>query len=169
MSDVKAKTISFIKKWEGGYAEIPGDKGGATNSGITLSTFQFYYGKTKTKLDLKKMTQSQWQYIFEKGFWNKIQCDKINDDSVKMIFCDWYWASGNYAVKHVQKLAGVTDDGVVGPKTLEAINKINGKEMFTKIKNDRVSFVNSIVEKNPSQKKFLKGWLNRINSIGYLN
>ena len=42
------------------------DHGGATNSGVTIAVFQSVYGKNKTKNDLKRMTDEQWDYIFTK-------------------------------------------------------------------------------------------------------
>lgn len=45
----------FILSWEGGFANDPDDLGGATNSGVTLSTYRMYYGQDKTVEDLKKM------------------------------------------------------------------------------------------------------------------
>ena len=50
------KLIPIVKKWEGGYVNHPLDKGGATNSGVTIATFRSVYGKNKTVKDLKNMT-----------------------------------------------------------------------------------------------------------------
>lgn len=62
-------------------------------------------------------------------------------------------------------MLGVTADGIVGPKTLAAINSQDPKELFTKVYNARAAHFNAIVKNNPSQKKWLKGWMNRINYI----
>lgn len=32
--------MPFILRWEGGFSDHPADRGGATNKGVTLSTFQ---------------------------------------------------------------------------------------------------------------------------------
>ena len=67
MADAK-KLIPWIKKWEGGFVNDPIDRGGATNKGITISTFRFYYGAAMTVEDLRNMSDSQWQQIFELGY-----------------------------------------------------------------------------------------------------
>ena len=56
--------IPFILRWEGGFANVPGDRGGATNKGVTLATFRMVYGSDKTESDLRRMTNSQWEHIF---------------------------------------------------------------------------------------------------------
>lgn len=52
-------------------------------------------------------------------------------------------------------LLGVTADGIVGPKTVAVLN--NTKDIKVKIYNARKTYFESIIKKNPSQKKWLKG------------
>lgn len=160
--------IPFILKWEGGYAEIKGDRGGATNMGVTLSTFQQVFGSDKTKEDLKQLTDGEWEYIYRTTFWTKVKGSQIADQSIANVIADWAWHSGTAnAAKRVQEIVGVTTDGIIGAKTIAAINAQSPLPLFGKIKERRLSFLNNIVKANPSQKKFLKGWTNRVNAIIY--
>ena len=161
--------IPFIKRFEGGYVNHPNDKGGCTNMGVTISTFRQYYGRNKTCEDLRKLTEEQWQYIFKKGFWDRIQGDKIECQSVANMIADYVWASGVYGIKYVQKLLGVSADGVIGAKTLLAINSYpSSKELFERIRQRRLDHFDAIVKNNPSQKVFLKGWKRRVNSMDWV-
>lgn len=158
--------IPFILKWEGGFVNDPDDRGGATNKGVTIATFRSVYGKNKSVSDLKNITTDQWNYIFKTLFWDKCKCDNINDQSVANIIVDYAWGSGvSRAIKDVQTIVGTTADGISGPKTISAINKTDAKTLFNKIKERRIQFYNNIVKSNPSQKKFLKGWTNRVNAL----
>ena len=68
----------------------------------------------------------------------------------------------------MQRILKVPVDGIVGKKTIEAINNYpNQRMLFGKILTERLSFVNKIVKNNPSQKKFLNGWKNRIVAFKY--
>ena len=164
----KKKLIPFILKWEGGFANHPDDKGGATNKGITIATLRHFLGSGKTVGQLKAMTDEQWETIFRKGFWDKFEADKIANQSVANICVDWAWCSGaTTAIKQVQRLLGVAADGVVGNTTLGAINNADPEKLFEKIKSARLAFVEAIVKRDASQQVFLKGWRNRINSIQY--
>lgn len=157
--------IPFILRWEGGFANVPGDRGGATNKGVTLATFRMVYGSDKTESDLRRMTNSQWEHIFLSLFWNKFRADEIQSQKVANACVDWAWHSGtSKVIKRVQKIIGVKQDGIVGTVTLSAMNK-EGDKLFDKVQEARKQFLNAIVKSRPSQKKFLKGWMNRVNDL----
>ncbi len=165
MADYK-KLIPLIKKWEGGFVNNPSDPGGATNSGVTLSTFRSVYGKDKTVQDLKNMTMEQWEYIFKKKFWDRWKADDIDNQAIANLLVDWLWASGVYGIKYPQEVLGVKTDGIVGLKTLAAINYYpNKKELFDKLWNRRKKHFEDIVRNRPQSKVFLKGWLRRLSDF----
>lgn len=166
MADAR-KLTPFILKWEGGFANHPLDKGGATNKGITINTFRSFYPDATVE-DLKKMTDEQWENIFRAGYWDVWQGDKIRHQSVANIVVDWAWASGTRtSIKQVQNILGVKADGIVGPKTLGALNNTNQQELFNDIKAARYRFIEAIIARDPSQAVFRKGWQNRINDIHF--
>ena len=165
----RAKLLQpFILKWEGGFVNDPLDRGGATNKGITIGTFRQFYGKDASVEQLKAITDEQWLTIFEAGYWNPWRADEIANQSIANIVVDWAWASGTKtSIKQVQRILNTTVDGVVGPKTLTAINSANPRELFDRIHAARLAFVDDIVRRNPSQSRFIRGWKNRINDIKF--
>lgn len=162
----------IILKWEGGYVNHPNDKGGATNKGITIGTYT-YYRKLKgfsapTVNDLKNISDSEWTDILKTLYWDKWKADEINNQSIANLLVDWVWGSGGYGIKYPQQVLGVTADGIVGKNTLFAVNNYpDQKELFQKLWNRRKAHFENIVANNPSQKVFLKGWLNRLNDYQY--
>ena len=65
-------------------------------------------------------------------------------------------------------MLGVVDDGIVGAKTIAAINNYkNQEQLFNKLWAKRKAHFEGIVSANPSQKVFLKGWLNRLNAFKF--
>lgn len=158
----------FILRWEGGFVDDPLDRGGATNKGITIGTFRNFYGKDATVEQLKNITDEQWLHIFKSGYWDKWKADDIENQSIANIVVDWAWGSGAAtSIKQVQKILGVSVDGIVGDDTLTAINIAGQRSLFVKIHNKRIEFVENIVKRDPSQARFLKGWKNRINSLTF--
>lgn len=171
MADVR-KLAPFILKWEGGFVNDPDDLGGATNMGVTIGTYEAYYRKKgypePTVECLKNLTKEEWTEILKSMYWDRWQGDKIGSQSVANILVDWVWASGTHGIKIPQCLLGVTVDGIVGPKTLEAINRQNPRELFDRIKIARFDFIEDICRQRPTNNKFKRGWMNRINDIAYV-
>lgn len=164
--------VPIIQKWEGGFSNHPSDTGGATMAGITIATYKSYCkikGKpVPTVEDLKNITQEEWMDILKTLYWDKWQADDINNQSIANLIVDWVWASGVYGIKYPQQVLGVTADGIVGPKTLAAINDYaNQEELFNKLWERRKQHFEAIVANNASQQVFLKGWLNRLNDFVY--
>jgi lysozyme family protein len=162
---VYTKIIKKILKWEGGYA---GNIDGATCTmkGVTLATYRRFFGKEKTCKDLKEITQAEWDYIFKKGFWDRWKADDIENQSIAELLVDWCWTSGVWGIKFPQRVLGVKDDGIVGPKTLAAINNYEDQEeLFNKLWNRRKKHFQDIAKGGKA--KFLGGWLNRLNDFKY--
>lgn len=168
MAKITNELISKIKKLEGGYVNHPNDRGGCTNSGITIGTYRTFFGKGKTCEDLKKLTEKEWMEVFTKGYWNKWKADEINNQSIADFLVDWFWHSGTHGIKYPQQVLGVVADGIVGAKTIGAINNYpNQKELFQKLWDRRKKQFEDIVAKNPSQKVFIKGWMRRLNDFKF--
>ena len=100
-------------------------------------------------------------------YWDRWKADQIKSQSIANILVDWVWGSGKWGIIYPQQLLGVVADGIVGPKTLAALNARDPHAFFNLLKNRREQHFNSIVKKDPTQKKFIKGWLRRLNCIGY--
>lgn len=160
---------------EGGekLTHISGDTGGWTKWGITLATW-IKSGVDKDRdgdidlEDLKLSTIQDAENIAKNMYWNPVWGDMIQSQSIAEFLFDWGYNSGtSRAVKKIQEILGTGTDGVMGPKTLAAINKSDARTLFNKLKASREVFYRAIVASNPSQKKFLNGWLNRNNSFQF--
>lgn len=156
----------FTLSWEGGFSNHPNDKGGATMRGITIGTFRSVYGQGKSVQDLKNMTDAQWLYIFKKLYWNRWKADEIENQSIANLLVDWVWGSGTTGIKLAQGVLGVVQDGIVGPKTLAAVNSQDASTLFAKLWKRRKEHFEAIAKK-PGQSVFLRGWLSRLNGIKY--
>ncbi len=162
----------FILSYEGGFVNDPDDRGGATNKGVTISTWKAVgYDKDGDGDidvdDLRLLTDKDvTDTVMKPHYWDRWRADEIRCQSIANILVDWVWASGAAGIKPVQKLLGVTADGIVGPKTIAALNARSGPQLFSRIKQLRRDFIIEVVMKNPSQQKYLKGWLRRLEALG---
>lgn len=154
-----------------GFGNDPDDSGGATMCGITIATYKAYCRRkgypVPTELRLRSISYETWLDVLKTFFWDKWQADKINNQALANILVDWVWGSGTYGIKNPQKILRVKQDGIVGAKTLAALNAADPATLFKQIHDARIAFVDGIVKRKPSQKKFIKGWKRRINAITF--
>lgn len=153
----------FILSWEGGFANHPQDPGGATMKGVTLATFRQVFGNSKTVNDLKNITDEQWHKVFKQYYWDRWKADRIGSQSIANLVVDWVWASGSHGITKVQELLGVKVDGIVGEKTLAALNSKDRLQLFNQIFIRRQKFIESL----KTYPTFGKGWMRRLRSIGF--
>lgn len=157
-----------------GYYNKPTDSGGPTTSGITYDTYKLFYPNNSFE-HFKKMPYEEWRAIMKGGFWDKCKADQINDQYVAEIFVDWTINSGWLRIKDVQRIVGVTQDGIVGPKTLAAINSCNPRALHYLIKKARQLWFHKCVDGGrdinpratvlPTNIANFDGWCNRLDKF----
>lgn len=156
-----------------GLCKRPPRPGRRDNRGVTIATWrQVGYDKDGDGDidvdDLKLITASDAvDRVMKPHYWDRWKADRIKSQSVANIVVDWVWASGRHGIINVQQLLGVKVDGIVGEKTLAAINAQDPRQLFDRIKAARVAFLENLVAKNPTQRKFIKGWLTRLDYIKF--
>ncbi len=139
------KAVGFVLKSEGGYSNHKYDKGGATNYGITQASYNsFRIRKKIPPQEVKKITKDEAIKIYYEDYWLKSGADKVSDFALALVLFD---SSVNHGVGCAKKLYSQSGGNV--NKFLEL-----RKEKYKKI-----------VQANPTQKVFLKGWMNRINNL----
>lgn len=157
---------------EGGYVFDKVDKGRETYCGISRRYYPNWAGwpivdqnKPLKKGDILPQLSPLVKQFYKRTQWDAIKGDAFDSQAIATFICDWYVTSNDDAVKALQIAVGVNPDGVVGGQTIEATNGFNEKDLMRKLKIARKSFYEGIVAKDPTQKKFIKGWLNRVESI----
>lgn len=170
MADVD-RLMPFILKWEGKFVDDPSDKGGATNMGVTLKTWRSVgYDKDGDSDidvdDLKLLTPEEVKdLVLKPHYWDRWKADQMKSQKVANILVDWTWCSGKWGIVIPQRILCVPDDGIVGPLTISAANNIDPSRFFALIYDARKEFLRQIVQKDPAQQKFYRGWLNRLAEL----
>src|SRR5215207_8607949 len=71
------RAFALTLKHEGGYADHPGDPGGATNLGITIGTLSDWIGRSATKAEVRALTRDAVRPIYRKNYWDRIGGDRM--------------------------------------------------------------------------------------------
>lgn len=163
------------KQAEGGYQNHPNDSGNynangdlvGTNMGITPDTLQSYLGYVPGALDMQQIDEALAMQIIQDRYWNKLKADQIGSQYVANIIVDHYVNTGR--VKPIQALLNtmgesLTVDGIIGPKTLAAINRQDPAVLHDSFRKVREAYYRDLADSNPSKYGvFLTGWLNRLD------
>ena len=161
--------LKKVLGWEGGFANDPDDSGGPTMKGVTIATYKEYCRRkgrpVPTVNDLKKITNTEILDLADMLYWSKIQGDKISNQSIANLCFDCIWGSGTGYIKVIQKVLGVTSDGIFGSISLGTLNNWTPQEqIFTMLWNRRKTYLSSC----SGAWKYLKGWLRRLNSYKFV-
>lgn len=148
---------------EGGFVnhKVVGDRGGQTYAGISRNNWPQWVG---------------WEYIdrgeippeqvvrdfYKKEFWDKLRLDGVAKKEIASSIFNFAVNIGTTsAALLAQKILKVDLDGKIGPITIAALNKFDEELFVVKYALLKINFYKEIVQRSPSQGKFLIGWLNR--------
>lgn len=135
---------------EGGLVDDPNDPGGLTKFGISKRAYP--------TLDIANLTLEHAAQIYRQDYWGPAGCDSV-PDALRMDLFDMAVNSGvRAAVRCLQRAAGETADGVLGPKTLQAIQTIPSTRLIARFNAERLEFMTNL----PAWSSFSKGWARRI-------
>lgn len=151
---------------EGGFrlVNVAGDSGGRTYAGIAENYHPDWEGWEiidRGDLDNPVLTKLVKEF-YKTRFWDKMRGDEIEKQEIAESIFDFGVNAGmRTSVKLAQTVVGVLPDGVIGPKTLDALNSADGEQFILKFALAKIARYAAIVNRNRSQSKFLLGWINR--------
>lgn len=135
---------------EGGFVDHPKDPGGATNFGITqrVARANGYQG------DMRSLPLATALAIYKKDYWDPIKADQLPDALRFHVFDAAVNSGPGQAVKWLQRAAGTTQDGLIGPQTIAAASNVT----VAKYSAIRLRFMTDLA----TWPTFGKGWARRI-------
>ena len=153
--------FAMVLKHEGGFVNHPKDPGGMTNLGVTRTNWELYLDHDVTEADMRALTPEMVKPFYKKNYWDRIRGDEL-PSGVDYAAYDLAVNSGTgRAAKYLQQIAGVTADGVIGPRSMEAIKKCDAEDTVDEICNMRMDFLKGL----GTFETFGKGWTIRVNDV----
>ncbi len=170
-------------KHEGGFQQFPNDSANyvngkliGTNKGISAEGYYAYYKKVPTVQDMKNLTFEQAKAIYKKNYWDKINGDKIKNQSVAELMFQFIIGSGASQLSDLKDIANVISgkklilsiDRAFTDAEINIINALPSDKYWAALKAWRHAFFVRLVAKKPKLKQFLKGWQNRLDSYKFI-
>lgn len=143
-----------LMKHEGGYVNHPSDPGGETMYGVTkrVAVAHGYHGS------MRNLPKEMAKRITEKSYYKAIRGDEL-DRLIAWQLTDAAYNHGNrQAVKFLQRAVGANDDGVIGERTLAAVNAMDKNDVVLLFNAERLDFYTNL----RIWQTFGKGWARRI-------
>ena len=161
MQDNFEQCVALVLKHEGGFVNHPKDPGGMTNLGVTKKVWEEWVGHPVDEAAMRALTVQDVAPLYKKNYWDKIKGDQL-PMGVDYACFDLAVNSGvGRAAKMLQQAVGVSADGVIGPATLDAVEKANPRDLATEICDLRLKFLQSL----PTFATFGKGWSRRVSEV----
>lgn len=137
---------------EGGYVNNPRDPGGETKYGISKRS---YPGE-----DIPNMTLARAKAIYLHDYWGAAGCDAV-PDVIKADLFDAAVNSGVHAaIRMLQRACSADPDGILGPRTLMALQSMAPARLVARFNGSRLEFMASLA----TWPTFSRGWARRIAS-----
>ena len=156
--------LAFTLKEEGGYSDNPADPGGATNMGITLTTYrQWSDNPNLGPVQVQDMTERTARAIYRSLYWNPLRADAL-PVGVDLSVFDMGVNAGIWgSARLLQRAIGFTGDevdGCIGPETLAAVTKCDPRTLINDLAHRQTAYYESMSD-FPT---FGRGWLNRVRA-----
>ena len=135
---------------EGGYSNDPRDPGGETKFGISRLA---YPGE-----DIKDMTVERAREIYRRDYWGPAGCDAVPDGAKLPLFDAAVNSGVKTAIKLLQRAAGSSPDGVLGPLTLQALQSMPAPRLVSRLVGQRFALMVSL----PTWPTYSRGWTLRL-------
>lgn len=173
MSEIDEMIINVLKH-EGGYVNDPADKGGATNLGVTQATLSAYLGRKASIQEVKDLTRDVVAKIYKQNYYLKPKIDQLPELIQPIVFDIGVNSGPKKGIRMLQEVLNANGfqtgapDGAIGPNTIKqataAVEKL-GNNLVNLMVDRRKAFYQAIIDKNPSQARFRKGWMARAESF----
>ena len=158
MKENYAAALKQVLKYEGGFVDHPKDPGGPTNKGVTQAVYDDWRKTNKLPTQsVRNISDSEVSAIYKNLYWDRISGDNL-PSGVDFAVFDFAVNSGvSRAAKYLQAVVGVTQDGQIGPATIQATKTY----VAMAVTNKRLAFMQSL----SIWSTFGKGWSARIADV----
>ena len=104
--------------------------------------------------------------FYKVNFWDRNKLDSIiPQHTADEIFTTSVLVGVEISAKFAQRVLGLVDDGIIGPKTIEALNKFDATLFDKKYDDAEIQYYLNLIKAKPKFKIYEKGWKNRAVAI----
>lgn len=152
------QAFEIVVTHEGGYVNHKADPGGETKYGISKRSYPH--------VDIAAMTLTQAKAIYKLDYWDRLALDYADPGLALVCFDAAVHNGQSTAIRWMQQALKVTPDGIMGPKTLAALEACRddcASEALVAVHAQRIH----MMAKLPTWATFGVGWSKRLANLPY--
>jgi len=156
----------MIGRYEGGWGWDRNDSGGPTKFGITCYDLAEHRHQRMDSMQrwaplVRAMPLSEADTIYREKYATACCFNELNSGCDCVVMDFGVNSGSSRAVRYAQGVVDVHQDGVLGPVTLEAINKYDSKDFINELCNSRLRFLRGL----RIWGSFGRGWAARVKDL----
>lgn len=159
------KALKETLNHEGGYVNHPRDPGGRTNLGVTQATYEAWVGYPVSERIMRDLNVDKVKTLYKVKYWDRVKGDKLPAGLDLCVFDFGVNSGPKRAAKYLQWMVGTVQDGIIGPKTLEALRqhiiKHGAAAAITTYQEMRLTYLKRLSHWDA----FGRGWTRRVDEV----
>jgi len=161
--------LTHLLDIEGGFTDDSADPGnklpdgrpGCTNLGVTQAAWEAYIGRKVTHDEMRALTRKDVDPFYRAMYWDSIRADDLPPLIRYAVFDAGVNSGPVTAIRWLQQAVGATPDGILGPRTLAAINELNHDATLRRMVAKRLTAMTSM----SGWPSFSRGWARRVATL----
>lgn len=155
MTDFFPRAVSIVLEAEGLLSDDPRDAGGLTKYGISQRAYP--------DLDIRALTRDDAVGLYRRDYWDKCRCGGLPWWAALITFDCAVNQGPGVAARLLQRAVGAPEDGLIGPKTIVAVAKMDprvGSAQFLSHRAIRYTQAEGF-------DRFGRGWMVRLFDVAF--
>lgn len=171
MTDAEIVHWILVEVEHGAVGRVaPHDRGGFTQWGVTARAYADFHRRSTTEgvtlADLQAITYEQAAMIWTELFLRRTKFDQVEDWRLRLTLVQWAGNAGASAcIRGLQTILLVVVDGVVGPKTLNAIAVADPVRLRDRLLASQAAGWLELMRRDAEQRANAAGWLRRLATV----
>lgn len=161
MKDNFERCLRAVLMHEGGFVNHPRDPGGMTNLGVTKKVWEEWLKREVSEAEMRSLTPQGVAPMYKARYWDATRCDDLPVGLDYLVFDTAVNSGVGRATRFLQTCANVAVDGVIGPRTISAINIAPPERLIADYSRLRMEFLTGL----PTWDAFGKGWSRRLVDV----
>lgn len=155
MTDLFPRAVQIVLDHEGVLSDDVRDDGGLTKYGISQKAYP--------NVEIRALTRDDAIAIYRRDYWDRCRCGEMPWWAALITFDCAVNQGPGIAVRLLQRTVGAIEDGVIGPRTLDAVRRMDPRTGTVQFMSHRIMRYAA----HDDWQTFGRGWTVRLFNVAF--